>query len=105
PRGRRRAARAAGAPEGALRRVSRPLVGLALAAYAVLGLLPLAVMLARVEGTDLAALADARTLALLARTVGLGVSVAAIALALGLPFGFLVARTDAPGAAWMRALG
>ena len=85
--------------------MSRSLVGLAVVVYAVLGLLPLAVMLARVEGADLAALADARTLALLARTLGLGLSVAGIALALGLPFGFLVARTDVLGATWMRALG
>jgi iron(III) transport system permease protein len=85
--------------------VSRPLVALALLAYAVLGILPLAVMLARMDGGDLAGLFDARTASLLWRTLLLGGASALLALALGLPFGFIVARTDVPGAGALRALG
>jgi iron(III) transport system permease protein len=85
--------------------LSRPLVALACLAFAVVGLLPLAVMFARITGADLADLMDARTLSLLARTLKLGGLTALFALCLGLPFGFLVARTDVPGAALLRPLG
>jgi iron(III) transport system permease protein len=85
--------------------LSRPLVVLALVVYAVLGLAPLAAMVMRIEGADLADLLDERTLSLLSRTIRLGLTAAGIALAVGLPFGFLVARTDVPGAALLRALG
>ncbi len=85
--------------------MSRPLVALAAAAFAILGGLPLVVMLARVEAADLAGLLDARTLELFGRTLWLGLGSAGLALLLGAPFGFLVARTDVPGAAWMRPLG
>jgi len=85
--------------------LSRPLVVLALTAFALAGLLPLGVMLARVTPADVSDLLDERTLSLLGRTLSLGGSTAVLALVLGLPFGFLVARTDMPGAAWLRTLG
>ncbi len=85
--------------------MSRPLVALALAALVVTGLAPLAVMLLRIEGADLAGIFDARTASLLGRTLLLGIGTAAMALLVGLPFGFLVARTDVPGAGVLRALG
>ena len=85
--------------------MSRPLVALALATFAVAGLLPLAVMFVRIEPADMADLFDARTLSLLGRTLLLGGTTALLALTMGLPFGFLVARTDLPGAAWLRTMG
>ena len=85
--------------------MSRPLVSIALLVLFVCGLLPLALMLARIEPADVAGLADVRTLSLLGRTLWLGGATAALASLLGLPFGFLVARADVPGASWMRTLG
>lgn len=85
--------------------MSRPLFTLALATFAVVALLPLAVMLADVGADDLVGVFDARTLRLFGHTVLLGGSSAALAFAIGLPFGFLVARTDLPGAGVLRALG
>lgn len=78
---------------------------LAVLAFAIASLLPLFAMLPRVTAEDLAKLSDPRILHLLGRTFTLGFGVASLALALGLPFGFLVARTDIPGAALWRALG
>ena len=85
--------------------MSRPLALAAALAFALCGLYPIAVMAARVGPADLAGLLDARTLALLGRTLGYGLSVALLALALGGPFGFLVARTDMPAARLLRPLG
>jgi iron(III) transport system permease protein len=85
--------------------LSRPLVLFALLLFGVLGLAPLLVMLGRITGPDLVDLADPRTLSLLGRTLQLGGGVAAIALLLGLPFGFLVSRTDLPLASLLRPLG
>lgn len=85
--------------------MSRPLLITALLAFGVLGLAPLLVMLTRITGTDLTDLVDPRTLSLLGRTVKLGAGVAGLALVLGLPFGFLVARTDIPFARSLRLLG
>ncbi len=85
--------------------MSRPLVVLSALAFVVLGVLPVVSMLVRIEGADLAGLVDARTLELLGRTLWLGFGSAGLALLLGAPFGFLVARTDVPGAGWMRTLG
>ncbi len=85
--------------------MSRPLVALAIALFVVAGLAPLAAMLPRVETADLAAMFDARNTALLGRTALYGTSVALLATALGLPFGFLVARTDVPFARVLRPLG
>jgi len=85
--------------------VSRPLVVTALVAFAVLGLAPVVVMLARIEPHDLTAAFSQRSLALLGRTALLGGGAAAVALVIGLPFGFLVARTDVPGAGVWRVLG
>lgn len=85
--------------------MSRPLVLAAAAAFGLLGLAPIAVMLPRVDWADLANLADPRTLSLLGRTVGLGLGAALLAGLLGAPYGYLVARTDVPGAALLRPLG
>jgi len=62
-------------------------------------------MFASIGLDDLAGIADERTVSLLGRTLTLGLSVAAIALAVGLPFGWLVARTNVPGAGWLRPFG
>jgi iron(III) transport system permease protein len=85
--------------------VSRPLALTALLAYALVGLAPVACMLLRVGPDDLAGVLSPRTQALLGRTLLLGVSAAGIATLLGLPFGFLVARTDVPAAPLWRVLG
>src|SRR5688572_8528643 len=85
--------------------VSRGLLAAALASLAVAGLAPIAVMLSRVRGDDLAGLLEPRALTLLGRTLGYGAGVAALALAVGVPFGFLVARTDVPFARLLRPLG
>lgn len=85
--------------------VARPALGLALLAFLVLCLDPVLVMLLQIGPADLRDLVNERTVGLLRRTIFLGVSSAAVATALGLPFGFLVARTDVPGAAWLRPLG
>lgn len=85
--------------------MSRPIVALAWALFALLSLAPLLVMGLRIEGADLAGILDERTLSLLGRTLRLGLSTAACAFLVGLPFGFVVARTDVPGAAWLRTLG
>lgn len=85
--------------------MSRQLVALAALGFAVAALAPIAAMLPRVDAADLAALLDARTLALLGRTLAYGLAVAALASLIGLAFGFLVARTDVPGAGVLRALG
>jgi iron(III) transport system permease protein len=85
--------------------LSRSLLILAALAFAIVALVPLGVMAARVELADLGTLGSARTLSLLGRTVGLGTTVALGALLLGLPFGWLVARTDVPGAPALRTAG
>lgn len=104
--------------------MSKPLVFVALALFAVAGLAPIAVMLARVEPGDFAALLQARAsesaasasgtwraltenraLGLLARTLAYGLGVAALTLAIGVPFGFFTTRTDMPGARVLRPLG
>lgn len=85
--------------------MSRPLVLLAAALFVLAGLTPVAVMAARVTPEDLARLAEAGSLTLLGRTAAYGLLVASLALVLGLPFGFLTARTDMPLASVMRPLG
>ncbi len=86
---------------------SRALVGLGLACFAVLALAPLAVMLLRIADDPgaLSTLGDPRTFDLLRRTVALGLGASALALAIGLPFGYMVARTDVFAARSLRALG
>lgn len=89
---------------------ARPSGGLLLAAvvvFAILGLGPLAIMFQRLaaEPAALETLLTERTQTLLQRTGALGLGASAIALLLGLPFGFLVARTNVFGASAMRALG
>ena len=76
--------------------MSRPLVFLAALCFAVVALGPVAAMAWRTSGADVAALDVARGAGLLLRTAQLGLGAAAIALALGVPSGWLVARSDAP---------
>lgn len=85
--------------------MKRPFFLLALALFLLAGILPLTVMALRISSQDLADLAEPRTLSLLGRTLTLGICTALGALSLGLPFGFLVARSDMPGARWLRTLG
>ncbi|MEO0649291.1 MAG: ABC transporter permease subunit [Planctomycetota bacterium] len=85
--------------------MSRPLVIAAGALFALLALAPILAMFSSIGASDLAGLLEPRTWSLLGRTVGLGLGVSALALLLGLPFGFLVARTDVPGATALRLLG
>ena len=85
--------------------MSRPLLTLALACFALACLAPIAVMLARLAPGDFAGLFDARTLHLLGRTALLGLCSTALALGLGLPFGFLIARTDVLGRSLWGPLG
>lgn len=88
-------------------RPSRMLSWPALGAFMAVGLAPLAVMFVRLQEDPraIAALMDERTLGLLGRTTLLGCGAALVALVIGLPFGFLVARTNVPGAAALRTLG
>jgi len=74
-------------------------------AFALLCLAPIFVMLTRVGAADLESLGSERTLALLGRTLKLGLHSTIIAVLIGAPFGFLLARTDVPGASLMRPLG
>ena len=85
--------------------MSRALLALALVLFVVAGLAPLLAMLPRIGADDVARLTDPRIVNLLGRTLLLGLGVAGLALAIGMPFGFLVARTDLPGAPLLRALG
>lgn len=85
--------------------MSRPLVTLAALAFVLAGLVPIIATVARAPAADLAAVFDARSLDLLGRTLAYGLKSAGLALLIGVPFGFLVARTDLPGAAWLRPMG
>jgi iron(III) transport system permease protein len=85
--------------------MSRPLVILAALIFALAGLAPIACMFGRIQTSDLLGVLDARTLGLLWRTVWMGLGAAGLAFVLGLPFGFLVARTDVPGARILRHVG
>jgi len=87
--------------------LSRPLLLLALALFAVAGLAPVAVMFLRLaqDPSVIPGLLDERTLSLLGRTCLLGCGALGLALVVGVPFGFLTARTDVPGASWMGPLG
>lgn len=84
--------------------MSRPLVILALAVFAIVGLAPIVVMALRVEGFADSGLFESRTLDLLGRTVLLGGGASAIATALGVPFGYFVARTNVLGRDLLRPL-
>ena len=84
--------------------MSRPLVAAAALAFAIVALGPVVAMAVRTSGADLAALDLARGAGLLLRTAQLGFGAAAIALVLGVPSGWLLARTDVPGAALLRPL-
>lgn len=85
--------------------MSRPLLGTCALVFAVLGLAPIAVLLPRVSAADLGELLAPRTLSLLSRTALLGLGAAALAALVGAPYGYLTARTDVPGARWLRPLG
>lgn len=78
---------------------------LAALAFALAGLVPILATLTRVPLAELASAFDARALDLLGRTLAYGLKSAALALLIGAPFGFLVARTDIPGVAWLRPMG
>ena len=77
---------------------------LAALCFAVVALGPVAAMAWRTSGADVAALDVARGAGLLLRTAQLGLGAAAIALALGVPSGWLVARSDAPFTSIVRPL-
>ncbi len=85
--------------------MSRPLVLVSIALFALAGLAPIVAMLLRIESGDLTAVFDARTLGLFWRTSWIGAGAALLAFVLGLPFGFLVARTDLPLARLLRHAG
>jgi len=85
--------------------LSRTLVSAAILVFAVVCLAPVAVMAARVGSGDLQGLLSERTLDLLGRTVWLGLGATTVAVALGAPYGFLVARTDVPLAGVLRPIG
>ncbi len=85
--------------------MSRTLVIAALALFALFALAPLVAMLLRIGPADVRDLFEMRTLSLLGRTLFLGIAVASLAFAIGVPFGFLVARTDMPAARLLRPLG
>lgn len=95
------------APHRSTALVSRPLLAAGLLGLFVLCLLPLLLMGERLVGdpSAIAGLIGTRTLHLLLSTVLLGLGAASIALLIGLPFGFLVSRTDVLGAGALRALG
>ncbi|MEM8713348.1 MAG: ABC transporter permease subunit, partial [Planctomycetota bacterium] len=88
-------------------RPSRWLVTAAFIGFVVLGLSPLLIMFQRLaaEPAALETLLTERTRTLILRTTWLGLGASAIALVLGMPFGFLVARTNVFGAGVLRALG
>lgn len=88
-------------------RPSRILSWPAAIVFAVVGLAPLVIMFFRLQEdpSAVAALGDDRTLGLLGRTTLLGLGSALVALTVGLPFGFLVARTDVTAARTFRTLG
>ena len=85
--------------------MSKPLLILASLLVALAGLVPITCMAARIDLGDLAGVLDARTLALLWRTLSCGLASASLAFLLGAPFGFLVARTDMALAGLLRPLG
>ena len=85
--------------------MSKSLVTLAVLALLLLGVLPLFALGSNTGLDDLALLVEPRVLSLLGRTISLGLGAALIATLLGLPFGFLVARTNVPFAGLLRPLG
>lgn len=85
--------------------MSRLLVALAAALFVLLGIVPIALMLARAGSDDLALICGARTWTLLGRTLLVGCGAASVALLVGLPFGFLTARARLPGAEFFGSVG
>lgn len=84
--------------------MSRWLVPLCASVFALLCLAPVAVMALRVEAADVGTLLEPRIWTLLWRTLKLGLAVAVGCLVIGVPFGFLAARTDVFGARFLRPL-
>lgn len=81
----------------ALRRREQPIVlAIAGAAIVVLAILPIALVLVGVDLGGLSALANGRTWTLLGRTLALALTVVLVALAIGVPLGVLLGRTDVP---------
>jgi iron(III) transport system permease protein len=85
--------------------VSQTLTSCAAVVFAFVGLAPIALMLARVGPDDLAGAVHGRSALLLLRTLCVGGGSALVAVVLGMPYGFLVSRTDLPGARFLRTLG
>lgn len=85
--------------------MSRPLVVVAALLFALIGLAPIALMALRIGPEHLSTVFSERTWLLLGRTLVVGGGAAALALLVGIPFGFLVARCRIPGAALLGALG
>jgi iron(III) transport system permease protein len=91
-------------------RLTRPLQGIGFASLAWLPaafvlLVPIWLVIRASEGEGVwARLADDRVLALLGRSVGLALAVAAASVALAVPLAFLTARTDLPGRRWWAVL-
>lgn len=73
--------------------------------FFVAGLLPVLVMLSRVTGKDLDNVVDEKTWSLVGRTLGFGLGAASVALLMGVPYGFLVSRTNLFGRGLLKVLG
>lgn len=89
-------------------RLRRQLVYLPAACAAALTLLPIIYVITRAIGADSYAwdrLLSARTLELLANSVGLAVSVSAAAIAISLPYAWLVTSTNMPGRRFFAVTG
>lgn len=84
---------------------SKVLLTLAGVLFFIVALAPLLVTVLEVDGEDIADLFDPRTLALLGRTLWMGLAVAVGAILVGAPYGFFVARTNIPGAEFFRVAG
>ncbi|MDQ3335503.1 MAG: ABC transporter permease subunit [Myxococcota bacterium] len=81
----------------ALRRREQPIVlAIAGATIVVLAILPIALVLVGVDLGGLSALANGRMWTLLGRTLALACAVVLVALAIGVPLGVLLGRTDVP---------
>jgi len=78
--------------------VNRPLLFLALLVFALIGLVPLALMLERLRPEHFSTVFESRNLALLGRTLLLGFGAAGLASLVGVPFAYLITRTRLPGA-------
>ncbi|MEM7516221.1 MAG: hypothetical protein AAF368_04760, partial [Planctomycetota bacterium] len=85
--------------------VSKPLVALCALLFAVIALGPVFVMFTKTSGEDVLRLFDERTLSLLGRTLKAGLGAALVAILLGAPYGWIVARTNVFARDLLRPLG